>query len=852
MKTKITIKRKVILGFSLAVVAMILTGIISYNSYKELLSSLNETSNPEVKLTALSGLLADISEAEASMRAYSLTRNDSLLNNYREFVSSVHQKLDSLKKLEPVDLQFNSRIDSIAALLNEKIQDLNQFMDLKEAIAEINFSLRALDEINSSSDSLPALRTTKTTTTTTTTLERIPVASQETEDNESERRKKRRRKKRVQELAQQIAKLELEPNIQTQTRVTTDTSFIKADTVLGNVSRILEEVGQEERRYQRILARQELELIEGNVILTNQIRNLLNVLEREELDLRITQANRAKIIASRSTLTVSIIIILCMIAGLWLIYLITKDINFRNFYQKQLIGAKNQAEQLAHSKQQFLANMSHEIRTPLNAIIGYTNQLSCTELTPSQKQYLDAVRTSGSHLLNTVNDILDYSKIEAGELSISSEPFNLNRTVSDVVQTLSIKAQEKDLDLSLEIPQKKDFNLQGDSFRLKQVLFNLISNGIKFTDEGFVKIRCTCTEDDQVRVCIEVIDSGIGISEEMLPRIFKDFNQADLSTTRKYEGTGLGLAISKRLIELQEGTLEVESTPGKGSTFRMVLTYPRADIVVGPLSESPTSEVVPEPDLLFLKLLVVDDDKFNLGLLRAILNKWGVEADYFADSSEALKSFDQQEYQLILTDINMPTISGLDLCKYVRDHEDHQKRQVPVIALTANVMERDLNHYMDCGINDIVLKPYSETDLYEKLKEHMPATLERSEGKSIEIELDDFKKFSGDDEAALLTILQSFQKNLDLNLEALADYSEKKQYREVADMAHKLISSFGHLKASSAVELLRDMENRARNGDGVHEIAELTRKVIDLAQPVLKVLEKEIEDLKKTHSTAAG
>ena len=839
---KNTIKSKVIGGFLLVLLAMVLTGIISYNSYRELLS-VNQPQNPDQKLKKLSQILADISEAEANMRAYALTRNPEFLETYGAFASTVNGSFEQLKLIEPVDVSFNQRIDSTAALLNEKIEDLNSFIDVKRAISDINFSLKALDEISNSTDSVPALRTTKTTTTTTTTLESI-AKPQEESPALSESRKKKRNRKRVQELAKQIAKLEREPMIQTETKIITDTSFIQPDTVLGSIEKILEDVSKEERRYQKILASKELVLIEGNIEIIDQIRNLINTLEQEEVSFSIAQANKAKVIANQSTLTVSIIIILCLVTGIALVYFILKDINFRNFYHQQLIGAKNQAEQLAESKQQFLASMSHEIRTPLNAIIGFTEQLNQTELGHQQQQYLKAVHSSSEHLLNTVNDILDYSKLEAGELTIAETPFDLHQNVREVVENLRIKAKEKKLNLNLETTPFDSAILMGDPFRLKQILYNLISNALKFTDTGFVKVLCKhSTLKDQSRVEIAVMDSGVGIKKEQFEEIFKDFSQVDLNSRKKHEGTGLGLAITKRLIEVQKGSIKVDSEPGKGSTFIMQIDYQKAPADWQPpqIVFTDAQEFINSPPVM-----VVDDDPFNLKLLATILDKWKVPYTLCDNAQEALDHLLQDDYALVLTDINMPGMSGLELCENLRSHKDVSKQNLPIVALTANVMKKDLDHYRASGINEILLKPFKEQELGELLAQHLsikPAAKSESTTTSDAISWEDFNKFSGGDDEALLSILDTFYSNLQQNMEALKQAEVDMDLNLIADLAHKMISSFGHLKLAEITERLRTLEIQARKKE-VNHIPEGLAHFWQSAQPIMDELGEKVHSLK--------
>ena len=341
-------------------------------------------------------------------------------------------------------------------------------------------------------------------------------------------------------------------------------------------------------------------------------------------------------------------------------------------------------------------------------------------------------------------------------------------------------------------------------------------------------------------------DSGIGIKKEIIPEIFKDFNQADLSTTRKYEGTGLGLAICKRLVEIQGGTIKVESEPGKGSKFQVQLTYDNSDQI--PNQTSSIASVRPNGLNGGAKLLVVDDDKFNLRLLEVILKKWGLKVELCDNGNTAMNRLSTDQYDLVLTDINMPETSGLDLCSYIRSQSDPKKKNIPIVALTANVMENDIERYLDAGINDVLLKPYKEQDLFEKIKSYLDIT----QAKPSEVvaggsfNLEDFKKFSGGDEAALLSILDSFHSNLCKNVQALETYSSQESLPKLAELAHKMISSFGHLQAHLAVETLREVEILARNGDSEGNIPKKVEQVVLLAGPVQAALHQEISELKES------
>jgi signal transduction histidine kinase/DNA-binding response OmpR family regulator len=832
-----TIRIKVIGWFLLAAMAVLLTGVISYNSYRQLLGSLNQNATQETKLKTLGDILANITKAEANMRAYGLTRDPKLLQDYQQLVMVINDELQRVKNIPPVDHAFNANIDSISNMLRQQTAGVGGFIELKSAFDDVSFSSKALEEISSSADSIPALTTTTTTTTTTT---RVDPVIQEQEAN-GKKNTKRQQRKRAQQIAKALAQLEEKPQIQTETTVVTDSSYVPPDSLLGNIQQILADIGAQEDQYQQLVAEKELLLIESSILIIDQIRGLIGALEKQELALNFEQASNAKLIASRSTLTISIIIFVLLIIGILFTYWIFRDVRISDFYNKQLIGAKNQAEQLADSKQQFLANMSHEIRTPLNAIIGFTEQLAGTELLPNQRQYLGAVQTSSQHLLDTVNDILDFSKIEAGELKIHKTPFELSAVLQDVVGTLQLKAREKELELSLTLLPETPIHLIGDPFRLKQILFNLISNGIKFTEEGYVKIHCEYTTlEDGIKLQLLVLDSGIGIPEAKRDEIFKDFKQVDPTATRRYQGTGLGLAICKRLAEMQGGIIKVRPNEPHGSIFELQLDYP---IAPNPQTQTQThtpthTQTQTQTVLSGLRVLVADDDAFNIQLIRTMMDKWEVDAVYCSNGKEALKQLENNTFQLILTDINMPEMGGMELSQYVRAMEHPVKSQTPIIALTANVIENDIIKYRESGINDIILKPFNESSLFEKIKQIIG-------GAEQPYKLDDLKRFSAGDQQALRPMLEAFHHNLEQNMKALMAYAHDQNQQKVAELAHKMISSFGHVYASEPVKKLRELENAIKTQSMNKPIQELVEEVSKVSQPVLSGLNQEIEILDK-------
>ena len=843
------LRTKVILGFAMVITAVILAGLISYNSYNHLLQSVNNPSSTKLKLKKLNQVLADLSEAETSMRAYTITRKGSYLTTYSEFASTIHQDIDSLKLIPPIDDSQNLKIDSLRDLLDEKVSILSRFIAYKNNLGNINFSSRAIEEISTNTDSVKAI--TRTRTTTTTTLGAVPKIDNNEMDLIGPPKKKRRKNRSRVDL---VPPVYLDPQIKTETSFITDTSFIQSDTVLGSITKILADISDEENKYQQLLQQKELDIIDGNNQIINQIRSLISQLEKEALAQSITTANQAKYITNRSTFTISLIIIICMIGGTIFIYLIFRDIQFGDYYNQQLIGAKNEAEELAKAKEAFLANMSHEIRTPLNAILGFSEQLGSTTLDNGQRSYLQALTNSSEHLLATVNDILDFSKIEAGKLRIEQLPLDLNEIIEEVIHSLQIKALEKDIILETK-SEPFPSDLLGDPFRLKQILINLINNAIKFTDHGKITVSSELKENGQkiIWATIKVTDTGIGISEEKLSKIFEDFNQADISPTRRYEGTGLGLAICKKLATLLGGVIAADSKLEEGSTFTLRLPFQKGAST--PVKQERPQENINTGVLYLKRILVVEDDDFNIRLIQIILKKWNIDFEVARNGREALDMITSHTYDLVLTDIQMPELSGIELAQQIRHMKDTDKSSVPIIAITANVMEDELINYLQFGIDDYLTKPFKEKELLSKLAKFFQ--LDLPAGESVKevgakeangiCSIRPLEKFTSGDQAALIKILETFLVSNQDNTRKLNSYLECKDWEKVGEIAHKMFGSYGHLESETITAPLKQIEQLTKEVYDVEPVPALVAGVTQKSYQVHNYLSDKLSELKKTH-----
>jgi signal transduction histidine kinase len=385
-------------------------------------------------------------------------------------------------------------------------------------------------------------------------------------------------------------------------------------------------------------------------------------------------------------------------------------------YQKELIKAKDLAEQGKKIKENFLANMSHEIRTPINGIIGITNLLEKTELNAEQREMVHLLEISSNSLLGVINDILDLSKIEAGKFRINRAATDVVMTCHAVVNLLRIRAKEKNIELITQFDDGLPKTVLADSLRLNQILMNLIGNAIKFTSSGSVtlKVEITGRKGNNMQFGFSVTDTGIGIPKDKIDKIFETFEQADDNTTLNFGGTGLGLSIVKNLAYLKGGQLTVISEEHKGSTFCFSNWYEVLETL--PLIQ----ERMPEKLSAFenVKILVAEDNPINKFLIVKVLKDWNITADVVENGKEALDKLAENDYDLILMDTFMPILNGLETTKLIRQGYVAGKEGIPVITFSAAVMENDKKAAMEAGADDVLSKPFELGTLHQKITQY--------------------------------------------------------------------------------------------------------------------------------------
>ncbi|MFM9051756.1 MAG: response regulator, partial [Bacteroidota bacterium] len=475
----------------------------------------------------------------------------------------------------------------------------------------------------------------------------------------------------------------------------------------------------------------------------------------------------------------------------------TKALHLRHDLE-ELKKQKEIAELSDKLKEQFLANVSHEIRTPMNGVLGMTHLLDKTRLDQEQKEYIAAIRDSANNLMVIINDILDFSKINAGKVEFEKSEFRIRDLIRGVIQILKVRADEKQLNLKVNIDYRIGEKISGDPIRLNQILMNLIGNAIKFTDRGSVQldIKLTAAEAGICRLRFSVSDTGQGIPEMKLEKIFESFEQVVDNNKRRTEGTGLGLTIVKQLVELQSGTINVKSKVGEGSEFVFELDFG----VVAVDSKPATKPVAPKKQDSFVssvRILIVEDNKVNQLLVKNMLRQMGCIHIESADGGKsAVRRLEKEEFDLILMDIQMPDMDGYETTHHIRTHLPEPLKKIPIIALTADASEKEKKKAREAGMDDYVVKPYTPEELIDAIRRQsdkfrLDPDLKKMTEKRQQaiIRMDVLEKFTGGDQELNTELMEVFLRQIPEAISRLDIGIRQNDWKEVFGISHKIKSS---------------------------------------------------------------
>jgi signal transduction histidine kinase/CheY-like chemotaxis protein/HPt (histidine-containing phosphotransfer) domain-containing protein len=627
-------------------------------------------------------------------------------------------------------------------------------------------------------------------------------------------------------------------------------SLLNEQEIMNNLNEIVEQ----DRTTKEKLIRQETQLAVTSSEIKEKFYDLITKMENEITDLIKAKAVSANEIAGNTYRWLIMISISGGLLAVLVLFILIRYVRKAYSYQIVLENSKDEAERLARTKELFMANISHEIRTPVTAISGFTGQLLYESLDENINRSLKIIKSSSDHLLKIIDDILDFSKLQNNKLTLEKVHFRIDQILEDVYLLFEKQAQQNNTRLSYSLSPDTPSVLLGDPYRLKQIIINLVSNSVKFTKNGSVyfEVSCRKKQPSKIDLIMEFNDTGIGIDESKLNIIFEDFTQAEMSTTRKYGGTGLGLSIVKKLIELQDGTIDVRSRKNQGTLIVCRIPFMVGDEkqikaeVSHPLS-------IPE-EITGLKILIVDDEEYNRLLFKKILDRWKIKCHEVVNGMEALELLKVDQFDLLFMDMRMPGIDGLKTTRFIRTEMKISEPEMPIVFISAAPLNEDLQKYRNAGMSAFLQKPFTEEMLLativavvtNKSQVIVGETGKKDDHKTDsgdKINLHNLYHISGGDEEFVKQMLASFITTTETGLKELQDAVISKNWDSVADLAHKILSPCRHIGAMDLYNLLSKIEKSIRNDNNTESVESLTGKSLREFEAVSELLNKHISKL---------
>lgn len=763
---------------ALAILSIVNLGLFSYNKISDALNNLKSRINEDIELSSVKNIRLDYIKMDNMMEMYLITNKMFYLNQFDTLATKTKKTISQLKQSKLISPYEAALLDSLKTTINYKVENLD-YIILYEQNLSIENSINDLLERNYTGYEAGASISTK------------PKKGNVPRKSFADRMGLKRKPHPIDSLEDR----QLRGN---KTNASGEVVVRKKDIFdirqSENVNPNLEN-DKELNEYFMDLCRV-IETIE-----TNRLDQ-----ERIVSEKKIKQANQSILMLGVST---TLFLILAAIVYFRYIKRLTE-------VRKNLAESKEVAEEMTLLKERFMANMSHEIRTPMNAISGFVDQLQASNLTDIQKRQIGIIQKSITHVLNIINDILDFSKLNAGKLTLDFKGMKIHHVIYQTIEIVQPLLAEKHLLLSCDIDEKMPPVLIGDTYRLRQILLNIIGNAIKYTHEGSIDVKATVIpeENNVFLVKITVQDSGIGIAKEELSQIFKEYHMADNSNFSKAGSSGLGLNITKMLVELYNGQISVDSTLNKGTTVTIFIPF-RGGTEMDLAKENRFMS-----DRQFLngkRILIADDEPFNRVLLHNILEKHNVIAEEAINGEEVLSWLEREHFDCILMDLKMPELDGLEASQRIRTSEDSKVKNIPIIALSAAITNEHFNFLQGIGVTAFLEKPFKEIELLNLLfkvldkSEHPKLQVEPVVEKTVTIkgqtfDLSDLQNQSGSDIHFMHDMLNTLINSTEKGILEIEEALENKDWVSINQTAHRIASPLKYIYATELYDIIKQIE----------------------------------------------
>lgn len=809
MKSKSSnIPVKVFISY-IALAALIFSvGWILYSENKVFSQVESKLNLEENKVLKISKLFSNVYKTESLARKTIQSNSAADFKNYLLETDSLGLRIDSLKTIVSSEYQI-SLLDSVTVLLADKTRNIKQLQIIKSQNTDEASVEDAISELDKLEFSLRKLRLKD--------FHKNP-------DNLSSYQRN---------VLQNYVEY-LNKNIPDDS---TNTLSKKAsDSLLSASKRLLNSVKIKTERKKNALNLEEKKLLNNEILISDQLRKVLHLIEREVIVYSIKNNNEKDKSLKRINEIVTIAAIIGLLLTVFFSILIANDFSKTQLYKKQLEVANFKTRNLLKSREQLISTVSHDLKTPLSTIAGYTELLDNSTLTTKQTYFTTNIKNSVDYISRLVKDLLDFSQIEAGKITIEAQPFCLKNTIETVSKNVQAVYSQKNIRLVLNIDEDLNNPILGDEFRLQQVLTNLIGNAYKFTTEGYINVSAELVNSKK-NVLLSINDSGIGIEEESQELIFEEFAQANEAIEKTFGGTGLGLSISKKITTLLGGDLYLKESSSKGSCFQIKL----------PITFAPDHQIIKETKILFVPevqnktIIVVDDDTDLLQLTTHVLKKYYTVLS-FSDSSAAIKSIETTEFDLLITDIQMPEIDGFSLVNAIKSNINNKYEGQPIIAMTGRTDLAD-STYQKAGFTVVVNKPFTPTILLQTidaifLQKAIPDQDKIANFKNAPLfSLESIGSFLNNDKDEIRSVIESLFDTTKTNLIVLQENVAFSNFDMIKQVAHKMGPMFRQIEANEIAGILRILETSDLNKSEISDYyLNLETKINYLFTEIKKVL----------------
>ncbi|WP_347050946.1 hybrid sensor histidine kinase/response regulator [Flavobacterium olei] len=771
---------KVLISYVALLALVVTVGWFLYAEYMVYNKLEDKIALEKTKILRVSRLFSNVYKTEGLARKTIQTNSEKDFKSYLIESDSLGFRLDSLRQTASSEYQ-RKLLDSVSFLLSEKIENIRQLREIKNKADDETSVNNAIDEITKMEFN----------------LRKLELQDFTKNPNQLGSYQRGVLQRYVDYLNQNI------PDDSTNTL-----SKKASDSILANSKKLLSSVKIKAEKKKESLNFEENKLLQNEIAISDQLRKVLRIIEREIINISIKNNSLKEKSLKRINEIVTASAVIGLLLTIFFSILIVSDYTKSHLYKKQLEIANFKTKNLLKSREQLISTVSHDLKTPLSTIVGYSELLGNSDVNTKQSYFIKNIKNSSEYISQLVQDLLDFSQIEAGKISIEKVPFSLPEIIDDVAKNIQTVYKQKDIDLIINVDEQFDKRIVGDPFRLKQILSNLIGNAYKFTEQGHIRIAAYANEDQFFTISIQ--DTGIGIEKENQKLVFEEFAQANEGIEKKYGGTGLGLSICQKIISILGGSLSLESIFGKGSTFKIQLPLLFDTSENNIKTESITKVSTKSKKQTFI---VVDDDINLLNLTSGVLKQEQHEVFSFTHPARALEVIQNTSFDFVITDIQMPEIDGFIFLEKLQELPESIFKNQPVIALTGRT-DLDLSVYKNAGFTTVVKKPYSPKILLETIQhildhEELPniEIAESDETESSQIySLDTLRDFLGFDEDALKEVIRSFIESSIENLELLEQAITDKNIEEIKSIAHRIAPMFKQIQANEIGEILKKIE----------------------------------------------